>query len=205
MGIACVVGGCVLFSVSKSVDPLNRAALATIVMLIVGTGWIGQALRGSREATGVRELAPLEGPPVSPDKMLLGLAAAWFVPGGGHWLLGQRSKAILYFVTITFTFVVGIALAQGRNFNYERDAVYYLAYAFNGFESLLAWLTLGTLELSRPVRYLQLGFLYSAVACLLNVVAMMDYIATVGRIGHPSGVASEAGSTSPGSAGEERA
>ena len=185
MGIACVVGGFVVFSISKSLDPLNRAALVTIVMLIVGTGWIGQAIRGTREATGVRELAPIRGPRITPDKSLLGLAMAWLVPGGGHWLIGQRSKAILYFATITITFVVGIALAEGRNFNYDRDAVYFLAYAFNGIETGLAWLALGNLERTEPIRFLQLGFLYSAVASLLNVVAMMDYIATVARTGAP--------------------
>jgi len=196
MGIACVVGAFVVFSISKSMDPLNRGAIVTIVMLIVGTGWIGQALRGSREATGVRELTPLPGPRVSPDKALLGLGAAWLVPGGGHWIVGQRGKAILYFLTITITFVIGITLAEGRNFNYDRDAVYYLAYTFNGLETLLAWLTLGQLERTEPVRYLQLGFLYSAVACLLNVVAMMDYVATVSRIGAPGAATTTGGAGS---------
>jgi hypothetical protein len=171
---------------------MNRAALVTIVMLIVGTGWIGQALRGTREATGVRELSPIPGERVSPEKSLLGLAASWLVPGGGHWLVGQRQKATLYFLTISITFVVGIALAQGRNFNYDRDSVYFLAYVFNGLESGIAWLSLGNLERTEPVRYLQLGFLYSAVASLLNVVAMMDYIATVGRIGQPGAEAAAA-------------
>jgi len=198
MGVACVVGGFVVFSVSKSIDPMNRAALVTIVMLIVGTGWLGQALRGTREATGVRELAPLPGERVSPDKALLGLAASWLVPGGGHWLVGQRPKAVLYFATVTITFVVGIALANGRNFNYDRDSVYFLAYAFNGIETGIAWLTLGHLERTEPIRYLQLGFLYSAVASLLNVVAMMDYIATVGRIGQPITAPLETGTTEPG-------
>ena len=183
MGVGCVIGAFVVFSISKKIDPMNRAALVTIVMLVVGTGWIGQAIRGTREATGVRELAPIPGERVSADKSLLGLAAAWLVPGGGHWIIGQRSKAMIYFVTITATFVLGIALARGRNFDYDRDAVYFLAYVFNGLETGLAWLLFGGLERTEPVRYLQLGFLYSAVASLLNVVAMMDYIATVGRIG----------------------
>jgi len=187
MGIACVIGAFAVFSISKKLDPMNRAALVTIVMLVVGTGWIGQAIRGTKEATGVRELSPIPGERVSPDKALLGLGAAWLIPGGGHWLIGQRSKAMIYFVTITITFVLGIALAQGRNFNYDRDSVYFLAYVFNGLETGLAWLSLGSLERTEPVRYLQLGFLYSAVASLLNVVAMMDYIATAGRIGTAAG------------------
>ena len=182
-GVLLVVGGIVVFSISKKVDPDNRGALITIVMLIVGTGWIGQAIRGQRESAAVRELKPLPGPRVSIDKTMVGLVAAWLVPGAGHWMLGQKQKAILYFTTITITFLIGVALARGRNFNYERDAVYFLAYSFNGLETWLAWIGTRNLARTELIPYYQLGFLYSAVACLLNVVAMMDFLATAMRFG----------------------
>ncbi|MHC4954007.1 MAG: DUF6677 family protein [Planctomycetota bacterium] len=199
MGVACVIGAFVVFSVSKDMDPDNRGALITIVMLIVGTGWIGQAARGQREGGTLRELSPLPGPAMSPERTLIGFVAAWLLPGAGHWILGQRQKAILYFATITVTFVIGIVLADGRNFNYQRDGVYFLAYMFNGIETLLAWVSTKHLERTAPIPRLQLGFLYSAVACLLNVVAMMDYIATCARIGRApqATVSSSQGSSAP--------
>ena len=186
-GVVIVVGGLVVFSVSKKIDPDNRGALITIVMLIVGTGWIGQAIRGRRESAGVRELKPLPGPRVSADKTIVGLFAAWLIPGAGHWMLGQRQKAILYFTTITITLLIGIALARGRNFNYERDAVYFLAYAFNGAETWLAWISTRSLTRTEMIPHYQLGFLYSAVASLLNIVAMMDFLATAMRFGQAGG------------------
>ena len=186
-GMACIVGGIVLFQISARVDPQNRAALVSIVLIIVGTSWIGQAARGQVESSGAKAgVAPaqtrrLAGPSVSVDRIAVGFVAAWLVPGAGHWIIGRRSKAVLYFVTVTATFVTGALLAQGRNFNYERDGVYFLAYMFNGLETLLAWATTQGLERTSTIRYYQLGFLYSAVGSLLNVVAMMDFLSLCGR------------------------
>jgi len=183
-GLALIVGGIVAFQVSARVDPANRAAIVTIVMIVVGTGWVGQAARGQVESGTVRKVTPASGPPISIERTAIGFVAAWLVPGAGHWLIGRRKKALLYFVTITATFVTGIVLAHGRNFSYERDAVYFLAYMFNGVETLLAWALTSGLERTYEIRFYHLGFLYSAVASLLNLVAMMDFLATCGRAGH---------------------
>jgi len=185
-GIAMIVGSIVVFQVSARLDPANRAAVVSIVMLVVGTGWLGQAARGHAESSTLRETRGDTPPlahvtPVPPDRAAIGFVAAWLLPGAGHWLIGRRKKAVLYFATITATFLVGIALAQGRNFNYEQDSVYFLAYMFSGIESGLAWLLTSGLERNDPIRFYQLGFLYSAVACLLNVVAMMDFVSSCTR------------------------
>ena len=183
-GLGLIVGGIVVFQVSSRLDPANRAAIVSIVMIVVGTGWIGQAARGHVETGTVRKVTPVPGPPVSIERTAIGFVASWLLPGGGHWLIGRRKKALLYFATITATFVTGIVLAHGRNFSYERDPVYFLAYMFNGIETGLAWALTSGLERTYAIRFYHLGFLYSAVACLLNVVAMMDFLATCGRAGH---------------------
>jgi len=183
-GAGFIIGGVVVFQVSARLDPDNHAALIAIIMIIVGTGWIGQAARGHVESGTGRELAALPGERISAERTTIGFVAAWLLPGAGHWLIGRKSKAILYFVTITLTFLIGLVLAEGRNFNYERDGVYYLAYMFNGLETLLVWSMTQGLERSEPIRFYQLGFLYSAVASLLNIVAMMDFLGTCGRVGY---------------------
>ncbi|HSG01233.1 MAG TPA: DUF6677 family protein [Vicinamibacterales bacterium] len=43
------------------------------------------------------------------------LAAAWLVPGGGHFLQGQTQKAVVFGVTLLLMFVVGLAFG-GRLF-----------------------------------------------------------------------------------------
>ena len=96
-GLGLIVGGIVAFQVSARLDPANRAALVAIVMIIVGTGWIGQAIRGHVETGAGRELAALPGERISAERTTIGFVAAWALPGAGHWIIGRRSKAILYF------------------------------------------------------------------------------------------------------------
>jgi hypothetical protein len=183
-GLGLILGGVVVFQVSARLDPANRAAIVSIVMIVIGTGWLGQAVRGHVEGSVVREFQGIPGPRISAERTAIGFVAAWALPGAGHWLIGRRRKAILYFLAITLTFVTGLLLAKGRNFNYERDGVYFLAYMFNGIETLIAWAATSGLERTEPIRFYHLGFLYSAVASLLNVVAMMDFLSTCSRAGH---------------------
>jgi hypothetical protein len=180
-GAVLVAAGCALFAYSKAHDPENRAAVLCILAILYGGSLIGHGIRGSREALVHREEEAPPGPPISPEKTFLGIVGAWLVPGLGHLLIGRRAKALLYFATITTTFLVGMLLAQGRNLSFDRDPIYFAAYVFNGLETGLGWLLTRHLELDHEPPFLQLGFTYTAVACLMNVVAMMDFVATCGR------------------------
>jgi hypothetical protein len=180
-GLALAVFGCVFFAVSQAHDEQNRGAAIAILAIIGGLSWLGQGLRGHREGASYREEVLPAGPPISAERTVAGLLAAWAVPGLGHWIIGRRAKAILFFATITACFLFGVLLAHGRNLSYERDSVYFLAYMFNAGETALGWLATHRLELTHKIPYLQLGFLYTAVACLLNLVAVMDFIATCTR------------------------
>jgi hypothetical protein len=180
-GAALIAAGCAVFAYSKANDPENRAAILAIVAIAFGASWIGHGLRGRRDALVHRDEEAPPGPPISPELTLAGILAAWVVPGLGHLLIGRRGKALLYFATITLTFLIGTALAEGRNLSFERDPIYFAAYVFNAGQTGVGWLLTRHLELGHRIPYLQLGLTYTAVACLLNVVAMMDFVATCGR------------------------
>ncbi|MHC4819754.1 MAG: DUF6677 family protein [Planctomycetota bacterium] len=180
-GLALTLFGCIFFAVSQAQDEQNRGAVIAILAILGGLSLAGQGLRGHREGATDREEALPAGPPISAERTILGLLAAWVLPGLGHWIIGRRGKAILFFATITTCFLLGVIFAQGRNLSYERDSVYFLAYMFNAGETGLGWLLTRGLELTHRIPYLQLGFLYTAVACLLNLVAMMDFVATCTR------------------------
>lgn len=181
-GIALAAAGCALFGYSKAHDPENRAAILAILAILVGLSWVGHGLRGRRDSIVHHEEAtPFKGPPVSVERTVAGILAAWIIPGLGHLIIGRRAKAALYFVVITATFAAGTALAQGRNLSFERDPIYFGAYLFNAGETALGWLLTRHLELDHTIPLLQLGLTYTAVACLLNVVAMMDFVSTCGR------------------------
>ncbi len=177
-GVAFVVLGSVIYSISKSNDPKNRGALVAIIVSLVGITWLGQAIRGRTEGVTTTEEPVLSYPPISAERTVAGILCAWLVPGLGHWIVGRRGKAILLFCAITTTFVIGAFLGHGRVFNYDRDGVYYLAYMFCALPTGIAWLVAGTWELDHNVPHLQLGFLYTSVACLLNLVVIMDFLST---------------------------
>ena len=181
-GIGMIAVGCIGYAISKAYDPQNRAALLGIIAIFMGLTWCGQGIRGYREAVPAhREEEAPHGEPISAEKTVLGILAAWIVPGLGHILIGRRTKGLLLFFTITTTFVVGVLLAEGRNLNYDRNSVYFLAYIFNLGETSLGWVLTRHLEHDHAIPFLQVGFLYAAVASLLNLVAMMDFVSTCAR------------------------
>jgi hypothetical protein len=180
-GIALAAAGCAIFAYSKAHDPENRAAILAIFAIVIGFSWVGHGLRGRRESIVHHEEAGPPGPPISAELTLAGILGAWLVPGLGHLLIGKRAKAALYFAVITATFLAGTALAEGRNLSLERDPIYFGAYVFNGGETAIGWLLTRGLELDHPIPNHQLGLTYTAVACLLNIVAMMDFVATCSR------------------------
>lgn len=180
-GVAMIALGCVVFGVSKAYDPVNRAALIGIVLIFVGLTWLGQALRGHQEVVVHLERERPGRREASPTTTTAGILLGWLVPGLGHWIIGRRGKALLFFGVITITFVAGVLLAEGRNLNYDRDGVYFLAYMFNGLETALGWLWTRHLEYDHAIPHLQVGFLYAAVGSLLNLVVVIDFFNTCTR------------------------
>jgi TM2 domain-containing membrane protein YozV len=180
-GLALVLLGVVIFFMSDTYDPHNRLAVVSIVALVIGGSLTSQGLRGRHDGPLYKEEPTDAGPAVDTNRTLLALALGWAIPGLGHFSIGRKKKAILYFVVVTLTFAIGIALAEGRNMSYARDKIYFYAYMFNGVETGLGWSFFKDLALDKKIPFLQVGFLYSAVAALLNVVVLMDLLATCTR------------------------
>jgi len=117
--------------------------------------------------------------PVS--RVLLCVFLTWLVPGWGHWLLGRRGKAVLYFTLITFLFVFGMWLGDFRNVHLEQFPIHFLGQVFYGGATLPSLLLTRGLALEVPGAGVVLGFpnldvgvVYTTVAGLLNVCVMVD-------------------------------
>ena len=183
-GVGLLALGFTVFHLSKTLDPDNRGALLSIFAILFGFHYLGQAMRGHPVVVPAPEPPPATAA-ISDTRTFASFVAAWLVPGLGHWIIGRRGKAILYFVTITSCFVAGVILAHGRNLDFERDKIYFWAYGWNGLETLLAWFFARDLRLDHVVPNLAVGYLYTSVACLLNVVVMMDALTTCLRSSDP--------------------
>jgi hypothetical protein len=113
--------------------------------------------------------------------------SAWLVPGGGHFVLGRRTQAAVLFLTITATFFGGMCLADFSNVSPDRHGYYFIAHAMNGAETLVATLATRDAVEDHVPRHFgmatgEIGTLYTAVAALLNVIAMMDAYGIVARV-----------------------
>lgn len=115
-------------------------------------------------------------------------ALAWFVPGLGHWYLGQRNRAVIFFVTIVATFWSGVAIGgvQGTVAPKSRK-LWFVAQVCNGGNALGAaalhrWVAPESFRSEKPVfagQWLssELGVHYTGVSGLLNVLVIFDALA----------------------------
>jgi hypothetical protein len=126
-----------------------------------------------------------------PKKTPIGLlAAAWFVPGLGHWLLGRKKRAIVFAVVIVCAFVTGVLIdgelgtPKPKNpfswlaaFACLGNGILYLGRLLwlNGFADLLSGLPFGLQGGGNPAAS---GFAYGNTflytAGLMNLLTVLD-------------------------------
>lgn len=125
----------------------------------------------------------------SSKAIALNLLLAWLVPGLGHLRYGLRGKAVLYFVTLSLAFVVGLWLGEWRDVHAGKFPLYLLAQIWLGGPTLLALLTTSDLRITHDIAQLDAGLLFTAVAGLLNVVVLVDLYECHLKLRHADGAA----------------
>ena len=105
---------------------------------------------------------------------LLVVIAAWAVPGLGHLLLGRRAKAAWFGLLILGAFGIGLALGEGASVSSARYPWHMIGQVGAGLVTLLADALLGRLPQSHTIDRLELGLVFTTVAGILNLVAMVD-------------------------------
>jgi hypothetical protein len=107
---------------------------------------------------------------------------SWLIPGAGHYVLGKKNKAVLYFCVITVLYLCGFFMAEFTNLSIERHPIYFYAtYMFIASYSFIGLFTTGAMHVTHHIKLLDLGCLYTSVACLLNLLVIIDCIALAGR------------------------
>ncbi len=118
----------------------------------------------------------------APNVFLLLMAglAAWFIPGAGHFLLNDKKRAAIIFVTITLTFGIGIYIGSigvvdpiGAKFAYIGQIMNSPAVA------LIGRVTAGG---GYPVygRPNEIGQIYTVISGMLNLLCIVNVIYMAG-------------------------
>lgn len=107
---------------------------------------------------------------------------AWLVPGAGHWYLGYRDRAVIFFVTITATFWTGVAVGGVRTtMNVRENGAWFAAQVCAGPQALGAWMWARRipekLEFEAIYPTADIAVVYSGVAGLLNLLVIIDALA----------------------------
>lgn len=130
--------------------------------------------------------------------------AAWIIPGAGHFLLGHRALAVLFFIAISFPFAVGLALGGVKNYvNPRTNKWLFLAelpiagYTVPAYlagqavdRSVTARMQRGEeVDLTEYVAYYpasDVAQIYLATAGLLNILAILDAVSRAQTGGLPT-------------------
>ncbi len=114
----------------------------------------------------------------------------WAVPGGGHLLLKEQKRAVIIFVTITATFLIGLYIGSIGVIDPVGARPWYIAQIMNTpAVAALGHLTSGGAnEYAVYGRPNEIGQIYTSIAGLLNLLCIVNavYLAHV-RNTEPSG------------------
>ena len=107
--------------------------------------------------------------------LIVGLMA-WVVPGGGHFLLNEKKRSLIIFITIVLTFGVGLYVGSIGVINPVGAWPWYLAQIMNS--PLVVAIGRLTADGSYPVygRPNDIGQIYTSIAGLLNLLCIVNAV-----------------------------
>jgi hypothetical protein len=110
----------------------------------------------------------------------------WAVPGLGHWLLGRRTKALYLGGLILGAFAIGLLLGEGFSVASAKFPYHWWGQLGAALPAFLADRLLGLRAQGHTVDRLELGVVFTTVAGIMNVVAVVDaYTLARTRAGKP--------------------
>lgn len=120
--------------------------------------------------------------------VLVSVLAGWVIPGGGLFLLGKKTQALLIFVIITLTFTTGLYIGSVAVIDPVNEKLWYLAQLCNcPFVAVLGHITI-TENLHSFGKPAEIGQIYTGISGMLNLLCMLNtFQLAYSRAGKPKG------------------
>ena len=116
--------------------------------------------------------------------LFVGLSA-WLIPGGGHFVIKEKTHAIIIFITIVLTFCAGLYIGSIGVVDPVGAKPWYFAQILNSPAVIALGLLTesgGYMVYSRPA---EIGQIYTSITGLLNLLCIVNavYWAHLRRLG----------------------
>ena len=111
------------------------------------------------------------------DEIFFATLLAWVVPGAGHWMLGMRRKAAVYFVVVIGFLLIGAALGRFTIVSFKYHPYSFLLHLCTGAPALVMTLITNAMENAyNPTRWGDVGLTMTWIAGALNVLLIADVL-----------------------------
>lgn len=119
--------------------------------------------------------------------------AGWLIPGAGYWLIGQRTRGLTIGITIFLLFVAGIFIGgikvvDAPDFNTNPVSLFgmaqkpwFIGQSLVGIPGIVSAMIASSVDVTSHARLAEISTLYTAVAGMLNLLAVID---STFRAGH---------------------
>jgi hypothetical protein len=112
--------------------------------------------------------------------LFLVAVAGWWIPGAGHWIIGQPKRAAIIFFSIAFAFTLGIWL--GSIAVIDASTPWYWAQMLNSpAVAYLAHLSGSVYHLESYGKPREMGEIYTGITGLLNLLCVVNAVYTAHR------------------------
>jgi hypothetical protein len=112
-----------------------------------------------------------------PGIWLLFLAGVlgWWIPGAGHWLIGQHKRAAIIFVAIVFAFGLGTYIGSIAVID-ANTPWYWAQLLFSPAAAFIAHLSGSVYHLDAYGRPREIGEIYTGIAGMLNLLCVINAV-----------------------------
>jgi len=99
----------------------------------------------------------------------------WWIPGAGHWIIGQYKRAAIIFISLIFAFGLGMYIGSIAVID-ARTPWYWAQFLVSPAAAYLAHLSSAVYHLDCYGRPREIGEIYTGVAGMLNLLCVVNAV-----------------------------